>query len=113
MLTIEQQSKVLYMAGKMAAEARIEKATCDYAKKAGWYVRKFKSPGQRAVPDRIMISPSGLVIFIEFKAPGKLPTALQSREINIIRANKTRVHVVDNSDTGKALIDEYGKIKVL
>ncbi len=37
---------------------------------------KFSSPAQRGVPDRICIL-YGQTFFVEVKAPGKVPTALQ------------------------------------
>ena len=91
----------------MGPEAKIEKAICDYAKSKGFYVRKFKSPGQRAVPDRIFISPSGGVFFIEFKASGKTPTKLQYREINIIRNHNVKAYWTDDIKDGIKLVEAY------
>lgn len=65
----------------MPAEQKLESACCNYAKERGWLVYKFTSPAYRGVPDRILISPTGIVVFAEFKSPkGKL-SALQARTI--------------------------------
>lgn len=91
----------------MAEESKIEKAVSDYAKKKGCYVRKFKSTSQRGVPDRLFLAPNGVVFFVEFKAPGKQPTALQLREMKLIQSNMGRAVVVDSIKSGKAVVDLY------
>ena len=92
-------------------ESKIEKSVCDYAKKQGFYVRKFKAPGQRGVPDRIFLSPIGQVFFIEFKAEGKRPSDLQKREIRLIENCKGSVYVIDNVPDGKLLVDVFFNIE--
>ena len=57
-------------------ESAIEKAVCDYARQAGCLTIKNATPGHRGVPDRMFIR-NGKCLFIEFKAPGKKPGALQ------------------------------------
>jgi hypothetical protein len=91
----------------MAQESKIEKSVCEYARENGYYVRKFSSPAHRGVPDQIFLSPHGVVIFIEFKAPRKLPTALQLREHKLISMNCGFVHVVDSVEVGKFLVEKY------
>jgi hypothetical protein len=80
---------------------------CKYAKSLGFYVRKFVSPANRSVPDRLFISPSGVVFFIEFKRKGKKPTEDQAREHKEIQAHSVAVHVIDNVEDGKTLIGSY------
>jgi len=86
-------------------ESTIESRVCDYAKRQGWLVRKFVSPSNRGVPDRIMFR-NGHVLLIEFKAPGKKPTELQLREHSKLQQHGFNVFVIDDIDEGKALIDE-------
>jgi len=93
----------------MGEEAKIEKAVADYAKRNGCYTRKFTAPSQRGVPDRLFLSPFGKVFFIEFKAPGKIPTALQLKEIAEINNRSGNAHWVDSRDGGKAIVDLYLK----
>ncbi len=92
----------------MAAESKIEKAVCTYAKKKGFYVRKFVSTSHRGVPDQLFISPNGVTFFIEFKAPNKKPTAMQLDEHRQIERCNVVVHVVDDVEEGKRVIDYYG-----
>lgn len=40
---------------------------------------KWVSPGNRGVPDRIVILPSGRTVYVELKAPGKPLTPLQRK----------------------------------
>lgn len=89
----------------MGPEAKIEKAVCDYAKSKGCLVYKFSSPNHRGVPDRLFITPKGLTVFMEFKAPGKTPTKLQLREIDRIRENKGFAVWTDDVEEGKVFID--------
>ena len=91
----------------MGKESNIEAKACKYAKDLDFYVRKFSSPSQRGVPDRLFLSPHGVVFFIEFKAPGKEPTALQLREIELIRSNNGNAYWADSLDGAKKIIDKY------
>ena len=56
-------------------ESTIEKAVCAYAKLKGCLIVKLAGQNQRGQPDRLFIR-SGRCLFVEFKAPGKHPTAL-------------------------------------
>ena len=86
-------------------EKEIEKKVCDYAKKKGFYVRKFTSPCARAVPDRLFITPMGKVFFIEFKRTGEKPTLHQLREHRMLKEVNALVVVVDNIPRGLEVID--------
>ena len=88
-------------------EATLEKALCDYARKKGYLVYKFVSPQHRGVPDRIYISPSGQVVFIEVKGPGKKPTELQYREIKKLLAQGVAAYWCDSLATGMILLEAH------
>jgi hypothetical protein len=90
----------------MMLEKEIEKIVCDYAKTKGYEVYKFSSPNRVGVPDRMFIGPGQQLFFIEFKAPGKRPTAVQNREAKKIALCGFKVWLIDNPDDGKALIDQ-------
>lgn len=83
-------------------EREIETTVCNFAKSKGWLVFKFSSPNHKGVPDRIFIK-AGRFLMIEFKAPGKKPTALQVKTINGIREQEVEVYVIDNVKEGKKL----------
>ena len=86
-------------------EKEIEKKVCDYARKQGCYVRKFTSPQQRGVPDRIIIAPGGAVGFLELKAAGKKPTKLQMHEMGLLKAAGATVGWADSVAGGMVLVD--------
>ncbi len=77
-------------------EKEIEKAVGVWCKKNGYYWRKFTSPAQRGVPDRIAISPTGKVGFLELKRKGQKPTDLQVKEIMDILEHRGNATWVDN-----------------
>lgn len=86
-------------------EADIEAAVCRYARSKGLLAFKFTSPGRRNVPDRLVLLPGGRSLFIEFKAPGKTPTAGQQREHLRLLSLGHKVFVVDDIERGKRVID--------
>lgn len=88
-------------------ERDIEKRVKEYARSRGFLAYKFTSPGHIGVPDGLLISPVGFVIFVEFKQTGKKPTAMQQREIDRINQHGVMALVVDSVEQGKGLIDAY------
>lgn len=64
-------------------EREIEKKLAKWAKDNCVLTYKFTSPAHRGVPDRVFIA-NGVTLFLEIKAEGKSPTALQLREIERI-----------------------------
>jgi hypothetical protein len=50
-------------------EAQVEKKLVKEVEKRGGICYKFVSPSNPGVPDRIVITPDGRVIFVELKAP--------------------------------------------
>ncbi len=94
-------------AKKVPLEKDVEGPVKDYARSKGFYVRKFKSDNNRSVPDDIFASPRGMVFFIEFKRPGKKATPAQEDEHQFMRERHLDVHVVDNVEDGKRIVDSY------
>ena len=89
----------------MGDEATLEKRAVDYAKKHGIYTRKFVSPSNRAVPDRVFIA-NGNTLFLEFKAYGKKPTDAQMNEINHIIAADGLASWVDTFSLVEGFLDK-------
>ena len=85
-------------------EKQIETKVCSYAKSLDFLALKFTSPQRAAVPDRLFIH-NGLFFFIEFKAPGNMPTPAQIREHIRIRDAGGYVFVVDSIDKGRYILD--------
>ena len=65
---------------------------------------KFTSPGTAGVPDRICIH-RGRVIFVELKAPGRLPRPIQRRRIHQLTDHGMDVVVVDSIEGAKEVAD--------
>lgn len=87
------------------SEKYIESEVCQHARMRGCLAYKFTSPARAAVPDRLFITPTGTVFFIEFKATGKKATPAQVREIGRLRKQGVVVLVIDNVEDGKATVD--------
>lgn len=86
-------------------ERDIERKVVAYAKKRNVLCYKFTSPGNRGVPDRILIGPSGKIAFLELKRPGQKPTALQQHILDNLTARGVTAWACDWFDGAKQLID--------
>lgn len=92
-------------------EKEIEAKVVAHAKALGCYVRKFTSPAHRSVPDRMFITPNGIVFFMELKRLGQKPTPGQVVEIERIRKMGVKVFVCDCVEDGKNVVDAMVKVK--
>ena len=87
-------------------EKEVEKFLVREVKKLGGISFKFISPGNAGVPDRIVILPSGKVIFVELKTDkGKL-TKLQEVQIKKISDLGADVRVLRGIEGVKEFINE-------
>lgn len=75
-------------------------------KKQGGICPKFVSPGFDGMPDRIVLLPGGCMAFVEVKAPGKKPRALQTSRHTLLRRLGFRVYVLDNVEQIGGILDE-------
>ena len=89
----------------MMLEKDIEAAVNRYARSLGFLQYKFTSPNRSFVPDRIYIAKGGKMLLVEFKAPGKKPTVMQTREHDRLREQGCLVYVIDSVESGKVMID--------
>lgn len=87
-------------------ETSVEDKACAYAKEQGCWHRKFKSANARGLPDRIFITPDGVVFFIEFKRRGKGARVQQKLVIDEMREYNAKVFVTDDVDEAKKIIDD-------
>jgi hypothetical protein len=62
---------------------------------AGHLCLKFVSPGFPGVPDRIVLSATGRVAFVEVKAPGAAPRRTQPKVFDTLRLMGHRVEIID------------------
>ena len=87
-------------------EKEVEKFLVREVKKLGGISFKFISPGNAGVPDRIVILPSGKVIFVELKTDkGKL-TKLQEVQIKKISDLGADARVLRGIEGVKEFINE-------
>ena len=82
---------------KHLLEKDIEKPSVAKARKAGWWVRKFKAPGRTSVPDDIF-GKYGYMFFVEFKRPGGEATEKQSDEHELMLGVGLTVYVCDTRE---------------
>jgi hypothetical protein len=95
-------------------EKVIEDDVCKYArKKYDALALKFTSPRRKNVPDRIFLFPAGIIVFIEFKATGKLPNEGQIKEMGRLKDRGFKIHVCDDIDQGREMVDHYGEMSRL
>ena len=79
-------------------EATVERSFRDRLRKAGCLVYKFVSPGNDGVPDRIVITREGLVIFVELKTERGELSDIQNYQIGRIRDHGQDVRVLYGKD---------------
>lgn len=87
-------------------ESMIESRLRQETKKRGGMALKFVSPGMNGVPDRIVLMPGGKMAFVELKAPGKAPRALQEKRIGQLRKLGFLVYVLDGTEKIGGILNE-------
>ena len=83
-------------------EARLVKAV----ERAGGLCLKWTSPGNPGVPDRIILTPAGRVIFAELKTETGRLASIQKWQIGRLRKLRADVRVVRGLDEALALAKE-------
>jgi hypothetical protein len=92
----------------MKPEAIVEKYLCDRVKHLGGKCFKFSSPSHRGVPDRIVIFPTGQLIFVECKSATGTLSGLQKVTIQELLKLGQNVAVLASKDGVDRLIREAG-----
>lgn len=86
-------------------EKDIEKKLVAEAKKRGCIPIKLLSANYNGLPDRLILSLGGKCAFIELKAPGKKPRALQLKRHRELRALGFAVYVIDSIEQIGGVLD--------
>jgi len=87
-------------------EKQIERRMCKIIKERGGLTYKFTSSNNPGVPDRIVITPAGVVWFVELKTlRGKL-SVIQGQRIHEIAMRNANVTVLYGWDAVEKFIDE-------
>ena len=87
-------------------EKTIETQLVKAVKRMGGRAVKFISPGFNGMPDRLVLLPEGRIAFVEVKAPGKKPRALQVARIEMLRDLGFQVFVLDSTKNIGEILDE-------
>ncbi len=87
-------------------EKSLERMLVRAVKQSGGVALKFVSPGTAGVPDRLVLLPGGRIRFVEMKAPGEKPTALQRLRHAQLRDLGFRVAVADSAESVRAFAEE-------
>ena len=87
-------------------EKIIEKELVRAVKDKGGIAQKFTSPGFDGMPDRLVLLPGGRMGFVELKAPGKKPRALQMARHRLLRRLGFKVYVIDKIDQIDSVLEE-------
>ena len=84
-----------------AIEKKMQKMVCG----RGGLTRKFVSPNAPGVPDRIVITPAGVVWFVELKTISGRLTPLQKHEIAEFEKRNANVRVLYGWDAAREFIE--------
>ena len=87
-------------------EKDIEKELAARTKAMEGIAPKFTSPGFDGMPDRLVLLPGGRMGFVELKAPGKKPRALQLARHRLLRRLGFKVYVIDKIDQIDSVLEE-------
>lgn len=77
-------------------EKHIEHRLVREVKRAGGICPKLVSPGTNGMPDRMILLPGCRIGFVEVKAPGKKPRALQAKRHGQLRTLGFPVFTLDD-----------------
>lgn len=89
-------------------ESRIERHLTEGVKKLGGLCLKFTSPGHPGVPDRLILTADGRVIFVELKTEVGRLSKIQAYTISEMRKRGADVRVTKGLDDVKRLLAELG-----
>lgn len=87
-------------------EKEIERRMVRLVKERGGLCYKFESPGNPGVPDRILITPAGRVVFVELKTEVGSLQKIQRWRLEEMRRRGADVRVVKGWEAAKELVDE-------
>lgn len=87
-------------------EKEIERRMVQTVKDRGGLCYKFVSPGNPGVPDRIIITPDGRVIFVELKTEIGRPAKIQKWQISEMQKRGADVRIARGWPDVKLLLED-------
>lgn len=92
------------------SEKQIERYLVEGVKKRGGMCIKFVSPGTAGVPDRIIITATGKVIFVELKTETGYLSKIQRYTIGEMQKRGADVRITKGIDEVSKLLAEIGGV---
>lgn len=89
-------------------ESTIERHLVEGVKRLGGMCIKFTSPGTPGVPDRLIITATGRIIFVELKTEVGRLSKIQRYTVGEMQKRGADVRVVKGLDEVKNLLAEIG-----
>ena len=89
-------------------EKNVEKYLVESVRKLGGLCYKFVSPGSQGVPDRIIITAQGRIIFVELKTEKGILSKIQQYVISQMQLRHADVRVLYGLAQVKELLAEIG-----
>ena len=86
------------------SEKAIEAYLVRKVKDLGGVCLKYSNPGVVGYPDRVVLLPGGVVVWVELKSTGKHPEKIQQLRIDQLRDMGHNVAVVDSKDQVDTLL---------
>lgn len=77
-------------------ESTVETYLCKQIKAQGGIALKLSPAGFAGLPDRLVLLPHACVSFVELKAPGEVPRALQLSRHRLLKSLGFTVLVIDS-----------------
>lgn len=90
-------------------ESTIEARLVREVKKRGGLCYKFTSPGSPGVPDRIVILPGGVTVYVELKTEIGRLAKIQKWQIEELRKRGAVVRVLKGMDQVLAFLEEVDR----
>lgn len=72
----------------------------------GWACQKFSGPKKKGIPDCVITTPGGTLLYIELKVPGKKPSPLQRNDsLNV--SHGIHVFIVSSKENVDVLLNTF------
>lgn len=72
----------------------------------GWAWQKFSGPKKKGIPDCVITTPGGTVLYVEVKVPGKKSTPLQRNDA-LSASHGIHVFVVTSKESIDVLLNTF------
>lgn len=93
------------------SEKWLEKRLCRVVKDAGGKAVKFSSSIEIGYPDRLVLIPGGIAVWVEVKSHGKKPRKTQLIRINELISLGFKVFVVSSEEDIDKFMDYFNERK--